>query len=163
MHRPTHTSWRQAVTITVLLSSLLSFHAIFLRHQSVMLLMGPLIWYCAIATFVIASYDADAVQSYCNRGACDPEIIDVNGTPVYLNPLTPGNLSPAPGLDYVCVIFWGIAGLLLNKRGLIISEEIKEAELKLSLYQDMQQQAGGELTSASEAVPTQQPEQLQSA
>jgi hypothetical protein len=90
--------------------------------------MGPLIWYCAICTFVIASYDQEAATNYCVIAACDVKVIDENGQPLHYNPMTPGNLYPAPVLDYFCCFFWIINGLILSKRGQIILQEINDAE-----------------------------------
>jgi hypothetical protein len=145
------------------MGSLLSFHAIFMRHQTPMQTMGPLIWYCAIAMFVVASYDQEAVNAYCQVriangkqfNPCDTTVIDpASGQPEYFNPLHAGNLAPAPALGYVCVFFWAVAGLILSKRGQLIADEIKEAELKAQVYQDLQAQAGaGRDFTSVEAVP----------
>jgi hypothetical protein len=134
---PAHTAWRRAVTSIVIVASLLSFHSIFLRYHILMQSMGSLIWYSAVVTFIILTFDAEAVEVYCRGAFCNINNTTANGLPTHLDPLTPGNLAPAPGLDFVCLLFWGISGLALSKRGRIIQEEIKEAEQKAANYQEM--------------------------
>ena len=62
---PTHTAWREAVTIMVIVTFLLSSVSIFFRQQNVLELCGMLQKYCAMALFVVASFDKDTADQYC--------------------------------------------------------------------------------------------------
>jgi hypothetical protein len=154
---PTYTLWREFLNSFVIIATIFSWHAIFLRHQTVLKVMGSIITYSAAALFVVASFDKDFVDTYCVNNTLCISISAINATTVInWNPFTPGNISAVPVLDYFCVLFWLIAGLILHKRGEIISDELKEAQTKAELYSEMQAAAAfppGEVEAQAGAPP----------
>lgn len=136
---PTYTIWREFLTSFVIIATIFSWHAIFLRHQTVLKVMGSVITYSSAALFVVASFDQDFITTYCTNNTLCISISSLNSTTIVnYNPYSPGNISAAPAIDYFCVLFWLIAGLILRKRGEIIADEIKEAQTKADLYSEMQ-------------------------
>ena len=118
----THTAWRRAVTIVTILAVMLCWHAIFLRHQTVLVLMGKLLTWCSVALFVIASFDNEAATSYC---ALAPQRCEA--TSANYNPSRVGNLVVAPVLDYICCLIWILAAGVIHHRGNIIQKGIDAA------------------------------------
>ena len=140
---PVHTAWRQTLTAFVIIASLLSWHAIFLRHSTMLLLMGsitkcgapatlllfpaarprsseppsPLDRYAAFAVFVVASFDAEVAASFCTD---DPDRCRLGSAS---NPgLSDPNiliraLWPMPYLDYTCAAIWLFVGQVIYQRG----------------------------------------------
>lgn len=118
----THTTWREWICAGVIIASLLSFYAIFLKHQTVLLLTGTLIKWCGVATFVVASFDKEAADSYCLVPTrCTA------GNSAYWNPTAVGNLEVAPYLDYTCVVIWLFTGGVIRHRGQVIQAAITAA------------------------------------
>jgi hypothetical protein len=153
---PTHTMWRQWLCSIVIVACVLSWHAIFMRHQNMLAFTGMLMKYCSIAIFVVASYDLEAATTFCSS---DPWKCDTSN-PAAVNPLSVGNLFPAPYLDIACVfskyaieplpptrpppnnIFspstvWIFSGGIVSARGDIITAEIAQAEREVKLLQEL--------------------------
>lgn len=116
----THTTWREAVCAIVICASLLSYYAIFLKHQTVLLLMGTFIKWCGIAIFVVAGFDYEAASTYCTA---DP-LRCTSANAANWNPTAVGNLMVAPYLDYACVVIWLFAGGVIRHRGQVIQAAI---------------------------------------
>ena len=139
-----NTRWRQALTILVLLASLLSFHAIFLRHHNVLNVMGLFVKVCACCLFVVASFDQDYVTDYClHNDLCVFNVGSGNSTKTVYDwdPASLNSLEAGPAIDYITVFFWLISGLVVAKRGDMIKKEIQDAELQSKMYNEMQASA----------------------
>lgn len=104
------------------------------------MLMGSLLKYSSIAIFVVASYDMEAAQTFCQ----DPATPSCNTAlnPNAYDPRVAGNLYPAPYMDYFCVIIWLFAGGIVSARGEIIQAEIQAKEREAALLKDLAS-AGG--------------------
>ena len=99
------------------------------------MLMGSLLQYSSIAIFVVASYDMEAAQTFCQ----DPATPSCNTAlnPNAYDPRVAGNLYPAPYMDYFCVIIWLFAGGIVSARGEIIQAEIQAKEREAALLKDL--------------------------
>lgn len=123
----THTSWREAMTLIVIVSSLLSWLGLIFKSQNLVAVCGVLMKWCAVAMFVVASFDMDTAKMYCvdNPDNCNPEKMAASG----INPnQMMNNLYIAPWLDYICFIIFFCAGAVLRQHAIMLQEAANQAE-----------------------------------
>ena len=120
---PTHTAWREATTIIVLSTFLFTSISIFFRQQNVLSVCGKLIKWCGLALFVVASFDKETGDTFCQTSPlqCNPATATVSPQGVMTN------LYIAPWLDYACTIIFFVGGGVISHRAQIIQEEADEA------------------------------------
>ena len=123
----THTAWRQALTLLVILTSLLGWLGLIFKSQNLVAVCGVTQKWCAVGLFVVGSFDKDTADGYCidNPDACDPSKIAETG--VANAGAVMNNLYIAPWLDYICAILFFCSGAVLRQHAIIIQAGADEA------------------------------------
>lgn len=121
---PTPTAWRQALTLIVIFTFLIGSLGLIFKSQNMVAVCGVLQKWCAVAIFVVGSFDKETADLYCveNPDACDPAAM----TGVDANKMI-NNLYIAPWLDYICSIIFFCSGAVLRQHALLIQEEADQA------------------------------------
>ena len=119
-----HTAWREALTIIILCTFIIGSFGLIFKSQNLVAVCGVLQKWCAVAMFVVASFDQDTAATFCkdNPEACDPQKM----AGVDPNQLTT-NLGIAPWLGYICTIIWFCNGAVLRQHAAMLQQEADEA------------------------------------
>ena len=123
---PTHTAWREALTLIVICTFIIGSLGLIFKSQNLVAVCGVLQKWCAVAMFVVGSFDKETADLYCveNPDACDPTKMAQTG--IDANKMM-NNLYIAPWLDYICSLIFFCSGAVLRQHAIMIQEEADQA------------------------------------